>query len=433
MYRVSIVFCSLFLLSLCSAQQAANSPTAPAHQASPTIGGSGNPNYIAIWQTANDLSSSVIYQSNSGNVGIGTAAPAATLDVNGSTNTALEYEIGGQSVLSYQGHGNLLVGPDAGSPSSGGAANTFVGGGAGFSNRTGMDNTFVGNGAGFSNVDASYSAFFGWAAGYNNSHGFANAFFGGLAGTYNTTGSYNSFLGSDAGENNTVGSSNTFAGDGAGFVNTTGNNNAFFGQGSGANNNGDRNSFFGNLAGYNNHVGSDNIYINNEGPAESLGESKTIRIGDPTIQSSAYVAGVYGVNTAGLPVYVNSNGQLGTQSSSLRFKDQVQDMGDSTSGLMRLRPVTFVYKPEYANGDGTTQYGLIAEEVAKIYPQLVAYDNDGKPYSVRYQYLSTMLLNEVQKQYQRAESEARVVKQQQDTINDLKERLSRLEKLVGER
>ena len=79
-------------------------------------------------------------------------------------------------------------------------------------------------------------------------------------------------------------------------------------------------------------------------------------------------------------------------------------MGDSTSALMKLRPVTFLYKPEYANGEQTLQYGLIAEEVAKIYPELVAYDNDGQPYSVRYQYLSNMLLNEVQKQYRRAKS-----------------------------
>ena len=80
---------------------------------------------------------------------------------------------------------------------------------------------------------------------------------------------------------------------------------------------------------------------------------------------------------------------------------------------MKLRPVTFLYKPEYSNGERTLQYGLIAEEVAKVYPELVAYDNDRQPYSVRYQYLSTMLLNEVQKQYRRAETEAEQVAAQQ--------------------
>ena len=140
-------------------------------------------------------------------------------------------------------------------------------------------------------------------------------------------------------------------------------------------------------------------------------------------------------------MYINSNGLLGTLTSSLRFKQQVHDMGDSTNALMKLRPVTFFYKPEYDNGERTLQYGLIAEEVAKVYPELVAYDNDGQPYSVRYQYITTMLLNEVQKQYHRAEAQADQIKAQQQEIQSLKqqlqvqnatlqERLSRLESLV---
>ena len=104
-------------------------------------------------------------------------------------------------------------------------------------------------------------------------------------------------------------------------------------------------------------------------------------------------------------------------------------MGDSTNALMKLRPVTFLYKPEYAKGDRTLQYGLIAEEVAKVYPELVAYDNDGQPYRVRYQYITTMLLNEVQKQYRRAEAEAKVITSQEDKIEQLEQRLTRLEDL----
>jgi trimeric autotransporter adhesin len=115
-------------------------------------------------------------------------------------------------------------------------------------------------------------------------------------------------------------------------------------------------------------------------------------------------------------------------------------MGDSTTALMKLRPVTFLYKPEYANGERALQYGLIAEEVAKVYPELVAYDNDGQPYSVRYQYLSTMLLNEAQKQYRRAEAQAEVINtqeqkidSQQRQIEEMQQRLSRLETLIGTR
>jgi hypothetical protein len=162
------------------------------------------------------------------------------------------------------------------------------------------------------------------------------------------------------------------------------------------------------------------------------------------------MAGIYGVNVgSGNAVYINSSGQLGTLMSSRRFKEQIADMGDSTNALMKLRPVTFLYKPEYDKGKRTLQYGLIAEEVAEVYPELVAYDEDGGPYSVRYQYITTMRLNEVQKQYRRAEKQSGIVAEQQDQINaqqqeieslkrqlqlqnvSLQERLSRLEGLVG--
>src|SRR5208337_4062791 len=145
------------------------------------------------------------------------------------------------------------------------------------------------------------------------------------------------------------------------------------------------------------------------------------------------MAGIYGssIGGSGIAVYVDNNGQLGTTVSSLRFKEQVRDMGDSTDALMKLRPVTFLYKPEYDKGKRTLQYGLIAEEVAQVYPELVAYDNDGRPYSVRYQYITTMLLNEVQKQHRRAEAEAKLITAQEQKIDELEQRLSRLERVVG--
>jgi hypothetical protein len=137
----------------------------------------------------------------------------------------------------------------------------------------------------------------------------------------------------------------------------------------------------------------------------------------------------------------NSNGQLGALTSSLRFKEQVQDMGDSTDRLFQLRPVTFLYKAEYDSGPRTLQYGLIAEEVAKVYPELVAFDNDGQPYAVKYQYLAPMLLNELQKQHAVVASQQDIIASQQRQIEDFKrqlqvqnaslqDRLSRLEGLV---
>ena len=360
------------------------------------------------------------------------------------------------------GQNNTFDGYQAGYSNTGDSAgdggdNAFFGYQAGYSNTLGFYNTFVGSGAGYSNIGDSggfgaYNTFIGESAGYSNTRGSSNTFVGYEAGQHNTSGRLNTFVGLGAGTNAT-GNENTFSGYGAG-TNATGDENTFVGTGAGTSTAGSNNIFLGIFAGGNNATGGNDIYIGNQGPASGT-ESNTIRIGDG--EAAAYIDGVYGsTSSSGIPVYVNSNGQLGTQTSSLRFKEQVQDMGDSTSALMKLRPVTFLYKPEYDKGERTLQYGLIAEEVAKVYPELVAYDNDGQPYSVRYQYLSTMLLNEVQKQYRRAEEQTKVVESQQGRIESqqrqvtaqqqeieslkrqlqlqnaaVQERLSRLEKQVG--
>jgi hypothetical protein len=351
-----------------------------------------------------------------------------SVDGSGNVNSvAGAYEIGGNSVVRI---GNPL------------GLNLFLGTGAGSSNATGSDNVFSGYQAGFANSTGGGNVFSGYQAGYTNGTGGNNVFSGDQTGYSNTNGKFNAFIGYQAGYSNTTASNNTAYGSEAGYSNMTGCCNAFFGTEAGYYTSGLYNAFFGYLAGYNNTTGSSNLYIANSGPAPGP-ESNTIRIGTQGTgsgqQSAAYIAGIAGSTVTGVAVYVDTTtGQLGVASSSLRFKQQVQDMGDSTDALMKLRPVTFLYKPEYANGDRTLQYGLIAEEVAKIYPELVAYGNDGKPYTVRYQYLSTMLLNEVQKQYRRAESEANVIATQQEQIKsqdtkigELEQRLSRLESLIA--
>ena len=252
-----------------------------------------------------------------------------------------------------------------------------------------------------------------------------------------------------AGYGNTSGSGNTFSGFAAGNQSDSGNNNIFIGYEAGYYmHNGNNDIFVGVRAGYDNTIGGSNdIYIGNQGTPLGT-EDNTIRIGTQGTgqgeQDAAYIAGIYGKTTSGgIPIYINSNGQLGTASSSLRFKEQVRDMGNRTNELMKLRPVTFLYKPEYANGENTLQYGLIAEEVAKVYPELVAYDNEGQPYTVRYQYLASMLLNEVQKQYRRAKKQNEVIEAQQQEIEGLKlqlqlqnttlqQRLTRLETLIAQ-
>jgi hypothetical protein len=441
---IAITLTILLLASLATAQQTtskasnnserSNSPTPPP---GPIIGGDGTPNYLAIWATTSYLLSSVVYQ-NGSKIGIGTTTPEATLDVYGNIN-ASSYEFEGATILN-EPNSNLFVGLGAGA--AGGGSNggsTFVGIDAG-ANSIGYDNTFIGYEAGGNTTGGDFNTMLGWRAGWANVSGGANTFFGYMAG-YDNSGSENSFFGTNAGESTTVGVDNAFFGYLAGYQNTQGSSNAFFGENAGAQNStGSANTFLGASAGNANTTGSDNIYINSSGPA-SGNESFAIRIGAEGIQSSAFIAGIYGVaSSGGVPVSVNSNGQLGTQPSSLRFKEQVRDMGDSTSALMKLRPVTFLYKPEYANGERTLQYGLIAEEVAQVYPELVAYDNDGQPYSVRYQYLSTMLLNEVQKQYRRAEAAASVITAQEQKIDsqqrqleEMQQRLARLEALMGAR
>ena len=158
--------------------------------------------------------------------------------------------------------------------------------------------------------------------------------------------------------------------------------------------------------------GSYNIMIGNQGLAA---DDHIIRIGD--VQTQTFIAGISGVNISGVPVLVSSSGQLGIASSSRRYKEDIQDMGDATANLMRLRPVTFRYKQPFEDGSKPIQFGLIAEEVEQVYPELVAHSADGKIETVKYQVLDSMLLNES-------------ANGQQKKIESLEERLARLESLL---
>ena len=359
---------------------------------------------------------------------------SSTIEVKGNINlvsASSAYQIGGGNILVVSGTDNLFLGLGAGAHNSTGSGNTFSGVGAGAANTTGSNNSFVGAYSGFMNTTGASNTFVGYWAGAGNTLGNQNVFEGDHAGHANTTGSQNTFSGFDAGFHNTTGSSNTYLGGGAGNTNTTGSGNIAIGY----------------TAGTKNQTGSNNIYIGtsltNKDCTTNCNENNTIRIGQA--QTEAFIAGVYNATVvSGVPVYVDAKGQLGTLSSSLRFKEQVRDMGDSSSDVMQLRPVTFVYKSEYDPGPRTRQYGLIAEEVAKVYPDLVTYDADGKPYAVKYQYLTTMLLNELQKQHRHLKMESDLMERQQGEIESLREvwqqrenefdqRISRLETLVGTR
>jgi hypothetical protein len=127
-------------------------------------------------------------------------------------------------------------------------------------------------------------------------------------------------------------------------------------------------------------------------------------------------------------VFINSSNQLGTATSSIRFKRDVRDMGEASDALMRLRPVVFRYREEVAGGEDFLQYGLIAEEVAEVAPELVAPDEEGRPYSVRYQALAPMLVNELQEQQHTIDVQARRIEEQDRQIAALVVRLGELER-----
>src|SRR5207247_6105200 len=182
----------------------------------------------------------------------------------------------------------------------------------------------------------------------------------------NTSGAANTASGSLALGNNTTGSNNTANGDGALIFVTTGGNNIGLGVD----------------AGLNLTTGSNNIDIGNPGIA---GEANTIHIGTQGTQTATYVAGIRGVPiSGGVPVGVNSNGQLGVKPCSARYKRAIQPMDKASEAILALKPVTFRYQTEL-DPKGAPQFGLIAEEVAKVNPDLVVADDQGKPFTVRYE------------------------------------------------
>ncbi len=150
----------------------------------------------------------------------------------------------------------------------------------------------------------------------------------------------------------------------------------------------------------------------------TVSDSTTIRIGSS--QSAAYIAGISNAAIVGSDVVIAANGKLGVVMSSARFKRDIDDMGSRTGGLLRLRPVTFRYKGDPA---GTLQYGPVAEEVARIYPELVTYGPDGKVLTVHYSMLSAMLLNELQRQQRELDDmhqERRELQSQRREFQELK-------------
>ncbi|MGB7763156.1 MAG: tail fiber domain-containing protein [Bryobacteraceae bacterium] len=328
---------------------------------------------------------------------------------------------GSQNVM-----GNTALGASAGSSVTTGSYNTLVGTGAGGIETTGSYNTFVGTGAAGNQSTGT------------NATGSYNTFLGYQAGPVVTSGGYNTFVGSEAGGNETAGSFNTFVGTGAADGPTagtkaTGSFNTFLGNSAGYSvASGGYNTFLGYDAGYNVTTGSHGILIGNQGNAA---DANLIRIGTSAEHYSTYIAGIYGVTPSGAgEVVINSSGQLGSVTSSRRFKTDIADMGDTTETLMSLRPVQFRY---IAHGPGAPlYYGLVAEEVAEIAPELVGRNANGEIETVFYDKVNAMLLNQVQTQQRQIESQKEQSEseraQAQSQIKQLTELVGRLESRLAE-
>ena len=351
----------------------------------------------------------------SSNTAIGLGALAAT-PLDGGDNTAIGYN----ALNANTGNTNTAIGYEAMLNNTSGGSNTAIGYQALQSNLLGTLNTAVGYDA-LTQNNSTYNTALGSYALNLNTSGSGNTAVGNEAMVNGTTGSFNTAVGQNALQG-TTGVRNTAIGQLALYQTITGTDNIGIGQGAG-----------GGLS----NTGSNNILIGNAGVNT---DSNVIRLGGAS-HAKIFLAAVSGVTTdltGAVPVVVASNGQLGTVSSSARFKEDIKDMGEASSRLLQLRPVTFRYKQSYADGSKPIDYGLIAEEVATVYPDLVAKDADGQIQTVQYQKLTPMLLNEVQKQsgqLQKQQEENRKLeerdRQQEGQIQSLEERLAALEALLS--
>ena len=280
-----------------------------------------------------------------------------------------------------------------------GYANTATGTGALVHNTTGHHNTAAGLDALHDATTSSYNTAFGGAALHDNTAGHRNTASGYAALTSNTSGSRNAAFGADAMKNNVSGNDNTVVGFAA-FEGTAGSSNVAIGSGALGPAAISFNVAIGDEAGSSTN-GSSNILMNSLGVA---GESNVLRIGGGTGTAvrdldKTFIHGISGRTvTGGAAVFVNASGQLGTSTSSRRFKEDIRDLDSAaTERLLQLRPVSFRYKSgAVTSEDRPIEVGLIAEEVAKVYPELVVYDDEGNPFTIRYHHLSTLLLDQVQ-------------------------------------
>ena len=341
----------------------------------------------------------------------------------------------GESNTTTNGVENTSTGKSALGANTTGNYNTALGGYALEKNTQGNHNTA----AGYFSLNGNTTGVDNTALGYTalnfNTTGHDNTATGSYALEAGTTGHSNTGLGTYALTANTTGVENTASGVKALFTNTTGAQNTAAGfyalySSTGSHNTaigtralnylttGEDNIALGYEAGYSILTGGNNIDIGSQGDKD---DSQTIRLGTQGTQKQAYIAGIFGTTAAaGVPIVITPTGQLGTVTSSARFKRNIHDMGNVTTTLMALRPVTFEYRADL-DPAATPQFGLVAEEVAKVAPALVIRDANQQPYTVRYDAVNAMLLQQVQQQQH-------TIADQQKLLEELSSRVAALEK-----
>lgn len=293
--------------------------------------------------------------------GYNTAVGFLSLESN--TDASFSTAIGAGTLLASTGQQNTATGAAALLTNTSGAANTANGTFALFSNTTGGGNIAVGSFALNANVTGTNNTAVGYLALRDN------------------LGDENTGIGIGALESNTSGSFNTAVGTFAGAALSTGDNNI--------------------------DIGYSVVGL--------AGESNTIRIGNGDI-TDTFIRGISGATASGgAEVFVNSNGKLGTMTSSARFKDAIKPMDKTSEAILELRPVSFHYKKEI-DPRGIPQFGLVAEEVEKVNPDLVIRDPEGKPYTVRYEQINAMLLNEFLKEHKRVEELKSTIQRDEEVI-----------------
>jgi hypothetical protein len=342
-----------------------------------------------------DGANALANNTGSNNTAIG--ASALQNNATGEHNTAT-----GEEALraNTTGGANTANGFQALSENTSGIQNTATGSQALVNNTTGNANTANGFQALLNNTTGTYNTASGFRALISNTGDF-NTAIGAGALLFNTA-EENTATGAAALLNNTSGGFNTAAGSAALFKNTTGAHNTANGFQTLSNNTtGSDNLALGFLAGNNQTTGDNNIYIGSN------------ILGVAGENNACYIASIFGQTSVnGIPVLINSDNKLGTATSSKRFKEDIKSMNQASEALFALKPVVFRYKKEI-DPAGTSQFGLVAEDVEKANPNLIVRDTEGKPYSVRYDQVNAMLLNEFLKEHRKVqELEANAAKQQ---------------------